>query len=191
MSVQHRRRAIRGQTAGELFFLLLITLSAIWGFSLGARLGSTYGILGKTISAVVGLIAGVVATVLAGFLAALAEEPLDRFWRRWRPYPPVCENGTCAGRHDYETTKVPEETVAAVKGLSWLGYRCKCGNIYAGGYGYGMQNRWVRILPDGQIRPYLTHRVLGRWQIDDGSGMAEEWVEAQSWIDRLAIPGWA
>ena len=187
MRSSRRRSSVRGAvTLRALLFLLLTLLAAL----VGSRFGSQYGTLG----AVSGMLVGAVVGCLAGLLAAFVLELFDGFWSWWRPYPPVCENGTCVGPSSYESVMLPKEHVAAVAGLSPFGDRCKCGNLYTGGYAGGFRNRWVRILPDGTIRPYLKHVVFGRWRRDEattietiGPGPLER---ACNRLDRVDIPGW-
>src|SRR5437867_2731615 len=145
MKRQSHTRSVRGVTNLELLFILLMVVCMLAGVLHGIRFGSSYGPLGKWIGGIGGLIVGVAVAVMAMFMAALIDLPFDRFWRWWRPYPPVCENGTCKGYRGYDVIRIPEEVLQRVKGLSWVGWRCKCGNIYAGGIGYGMQNRYVRV----------------------------------------------
>jgi hypothetical protein len=196
MTTHQSARGIREAfTLVELEFLLFAFLCAVIGCSLGIKFGSSYGIQGKVIGGIVGSMAGVAAVALATLIAVLV---YDHIWRRWRPYPPVCENGTCMGLPNYKTTKIPEDVLATVKGLSSLGWRCTCGNVYAGGYAQGLQNRWVRVLPDAKIRPYLKHRMLGRWKPDDALPIGPGRIErAVQWLDRhtdpyfqAKIPGW-
>ena len=125
----------------ELLCFLLVIICALVGVFHGVNLGSSHGMLGRIIGGIGGFLVGVFAAVAAIFIVALINEPFERFWRWWRPYPPVCENGTCNGFRGYNLAEIPEDLLRRVKGLSHLGWRCKCGNIYAGGYGYGMQNR--------------------------------------------------
>lgn len=186
---QHKRRA--GEvTLIDLLVLWLVLLGAAGGFLVGKELGSDYGLLGKVIGGIVGPIAGVAAALVATLLIALISEPFDRFWRWWRPYLPVCEDGTCSGRDGYRPCEIPEDVCKTVKGLCSRGNRCKCGNVYATGYDYPMRNRWVRVLPDGKIRPYLKHGLFGRWRPDDGSGIVQKAAEPEEPRAEIEIPGW-
>ncbi len=174
--------------------LLLAFFGAVVGFFYGQDFGSRYGVFVGLAGGVLGAVVGLLGTLLAAFLLLLVLWPLDtlveRLARWWRPYPPVCENGTCAAREAYTDCEIPQEVVKRVRGLCRTGYRCKCGNVYATGYDYGMQRRFLRVLPDGRIQPYVRFRVFGRWRADDGRGIVEitpDYVEPVP----LDIPGWA
>jgi len=185
----------KGVTNLELLVFVLIAVCAWAGVVHGIKIGASYGTPGKWIGGIAGLITGVVAAGVYVFVAALINEPFDRFWRWWRPYPPMCENGKCEGLRANETCKIPEDIIQKIKGISWLGWRCKCGNLCAGGFGYGMRNRWVRVLANGEIRPYLKHRSFGRWIPDDGVGIGvpgknEKIEKALDNLDRVKLPGW-
>lgn len=174
-TLTHRRR--KGVTLVELLLLMLILIGAAVGLALGITIGRTHGIAGMVIGAILGIICGVAAVLAISIVALVILEPFRRFWRWWRPYPPVCENGTCLGHDGFETYILPEDVVLRLNGLSWLGWKCRCGSIYAGGYDLPFRNRWVRVLPNGKIRPYLVHHFLGRWQSDDGSGLSKQMLE--------------
>jgi len=156
---------------------MLVLIGAIVGLFYGIVIGAKYGVAAKIAGAIVGMMLGGLSVVLAGFIVALILEPFDRLWRWWRPYPPVCENGTCVGYESFESVKLEEHVVEKTAGLSWLGWRCNCGNFYGGGYEFPFHNRWVRVLPNGKIRPYLIHRFLGRWYPDDGLGIPNELID--------------
>jgi hypothetical protein len=186
-----RRR--KGEADFEFMVVLLALLGAVVGGVYGFDIGSRRGVLAGFAAGVLGAVVGLLGTLLAAFLLAFLLSPLDalleRFARWWRPYPPACENGACAGRDAYQRCEIPEEVVKRVRGLCRSGYRCKCGNVYATGHDYGMQRRFLRVLPDGKIRPYLRFRIFGRWRADDGRGIIElppDYVEP---VPR-EIPGW-
>jgi hypothetical protein len=178
-----------------LLVLILVICCAIYGLSYGIKLGSSYGILGKIIGGFVGPILGVAAALLLTALLILIYAPFDIFVQWWRPYPPCCENGTCRGWDSYTSRATPQELLWTEKGLSSTCWRCNCGNMYAGGYGCGMRNRWVRVLPDAQVRPYLRHRSFGPWLPDDGAGMGtpdrmDKIERALGRWNHVQIPGW-
>ncbi|WP_339910966.1 hypothetical protein [Symmachiella dynata] len=178
----------------DLLFALLAFVGAMCGVSIGLGLGSDFGILGKTVGGVLGLIVGVTASVLFGLFAAVVRDLLDRIWRRWRPYPPPCENGTCVHASHFRSTEIPDEIVHAVAGLAKYGQRCRCGNLYSSGIAHGLLNRWVRVLPDGTIRAYLIHRPFGRWEPDNSTeikpGMIERVLDRFGRILEGQVPGW-
>lgn len=136
-----------------------------------------------------GLIAGVVGAVLLALVIAIASQPVNTFWRWWRPYPPACENGTCVSPRDYRPSEIPEDVVRRVRGLSRFGNRCRCGNVYAGGCDYPLLNRWVRVLPDGEVRPYLMHRVFGKWKLDETTVVSKA-AESKAIGPPIELPGW-
>jgi hypothetical protein len=180
----------------DLLFVFLALVGAMCGFSigLGLGLGSDYGILGKAIGGVLGLIVGGAASVLFMLCVTMVRDLLDRVWRRWRPSPPPCENGTCVHPSHFRSTEIPDEIMDAVAGFAKYGQRCRCGNLYASGISHGLQNRWVRVLQDGTIRAYLIHRPFGRWQPDNSTEIKPGTIERV--FDRLGrilegqIPGW-
>jgi hypothetical protein len=149
--------------------VLLLVLGAVVGFGWGVQAGSHHGTAGAVIGGIVGLLVGVVAAALVAFLVALVSAPLARFGRWWRPYPPVCRNGTCIGVGHYEIQETADGLRTRVEGLSNICWRCRCGDLYAGGYAGGLQNPWVHLLSDETIRPYLRHGLFGRWKSDDGT----------------------
>jgi hypothetical protein len=155
----------KGQTLNELLALLMIISFMIAGLLKGVKIGNEFGVIGAIIGAVVGSIAGLVAALALILLIVLIYRPYEAFWKWWRPYPPVCENGTCVGYEAYETMKTPDEVRVNASDISPVCYRCKCGNHYGGGT-KTLWNRWVRIMPDGTTRPYLKHRSFGRWKPD-------------------------
>jgi hypothetical protein len=190
---QRRRRRSKGGADFELMVVVLALLGGVAGFFYGLDFGWHYGVFVGLAGGVLGAVVGLLGTLLAMFLLVLVLSPLDtlaeRFARWWRPYPPVCENGTCIGRDAYRRCEIPEEAVNRVRGLCRSGYRCKCGNVYATGYDYGMQRRFLRVLADGKLRPYLRFRIFGRWRADDGRGIIEitpDYVEPPP----REIPGW-
>ncbi|TWU07005.1 hypothetical protein CA54_54090 [Symmachiella macrocystis] len=178
----------------DLLFVFLALVCSMCGFLFGLGLGSDYGILGKAVGCVLGLIIGGAASVLFMLCVAVVGDLLDRIWRRWRPYPPPCENGTCVHTSHFRSTEIPDEMVHSVAGLAKYGQRCRCGNLYAGGIAHGLQNRWVRVLPDGTIRAYLIHRPFGRWKPDNSTEIKQETIERV--LDRFGrilegqVPGW-
>ena len=178
----------------DLLFALLVFLAAWGGFLIGLGLGSDYGILGRAIGGVLGLIVGGAASVLLGLFAAVLRELTERIWRWWRPYPPPCENGTCAHRSHFRSTEIPDDVVHSFAGLAKYGQRCRCGNLYVGGIEHGLQNRWVRVLPDGTIGAYLIHRPFGRWQPDNstefGPGGIERVLDRFGRILERQVPRW-
>lgn len=173
----------------DLLMLVLLVLSALTGLYWGIELGSAYGFLGRPIGGVLGAAAGVIGAVLVTLTIFVASEPFDRFWRWWRPYPPACENGTCAGQDDYSRCEIPEDVVRRVRSLARFGKRCRCGNIYGGGCDYPLLNRWVRVLPEGTVRPYLRHRPFGRW-IRDETNVVAKASEPKRPRPSIKIPRW-
>jgi hypothetical protein len=174
-----------------MLFLLFLFFCGFSGCMAGLEVASSGGFWGHLLGALVGFVAGVLGAVLVGLLAALTYTPIEWFRDWWRPYPPVCANGCCRGLGDYQIASVPDEVCAAKKGMSRVGWRCQCGNLYAGGYAHGFLNRFVRILPDGSIRLYLKHRILGRWVPDDGVGIEGSRLEkALDRLDKVQIPAW-
>jgi hypothetical protein len=169
-------------------------LGALVGCSLGADLASDLGTFGKLIGGLIGAVAGFLGTIVSCVLMVAALSPLDwlveRIGRWWCPFPPICESGTCMKETHYTDCEIAEEVVARVRGLCRRGHCCRCGNVYATGYDYGMQRRFIRVLPDGAISPYLRHRVFGRWRVDDGRGIVE--IVPGMEVDRppREVPGW-
>lgn len=189
-AVNHQGRKAEVATL-DLMMLFLIFIGAFVGFVYGIEIGSDYGIWGKVIGGITGPIVVVVAALSATWLLFLVVvEPIDRFNRWWRPYPPVCENGCCESYSDYQSYTIPEDVVKRVKGMAHYGNRCRCGNIYAGGCDSPMLNRWVRVLPNGEVRPYLKHVVFGRWKPDEGEIVVVKKEDSETHRTPLILPGW-
>jgi hypothetical protein len=165
MNARKSTHNTNGQTLKELLVLILVMLFAITGFLKGIKIGYEFGLIWSVVGGLVGLIAGIIASIILVLLMLLIQRPYEILQKWWRPYPPVCENGTCRGYDSYELCKTPEETRKSAKHISPISYRCKCGNLYAGGT-QSLCNQWVRILSDGRIQPYLKHRWYGRWRTD-------------------------
>lgn len=177
-----------------MFFAACALLGAIWGGKIGAEYGPLGILPGVVAGTMAWIVCGIVLYVVFALLVTLICWPFSKFWRWWRPYPPVCENGTCKGFQSYEYYHIPDEMRADKQWIACLGLRCECGNIYVGGIGYGVLNRWFRLLPDGTIRPYLKHRVLGRWQPDVQAEVIppkepteKEFIKVM--IKAIAVPG--
>ncbi len=154
-----RRGAV---SLADLLALLLLFISLIVGLRYGIRWGGSLGTLGAAVGGVIGVVAGVAFTVVAMLLAAWVSWRVVAFTCWWRPYPPPCERGTCIRPDQQRLEHLPEEIGETRPDLSCCGYRCQCGNLYAP---LG-STRWVRVLPDGTLEPYLVHRPFGRWRPD-------------------------
>lgn len=168
--MQLRRQHFRSGEVGltELLMMVLFGSAVIAGVFTGVRLASSYGFAAQFVGALVGpIIAIVVAFVALLLLCTIILDPFDRLSRWWRPYPPTCENAVCTHSSGYALYDLPDDLVQRWKGLSRSGYQCRCGFVYAGGYESPLRSRWVRVMPDGTLRPYLRHRPFGRWQPDD------------------------
>jgi hypothetical protein len=114
------------------------------------------------IGALAGSILGVCFAIFVVFFAALVSWPFEAFSRWWRPHPPPCENKSCS-LAGYSIELLPEDFINKNPGFSPIAYRCKkCGNLYA----CFDSGRFVRILPDEGLKPYLRHKPFGRWQTD-------------------------
>jgi hypothetical protein len=179
----------RGCTLTELLVLVLVFLSMLAGLARGVEFGAAHGPLGRIAGGALGAAAGAVGALLAVLLIALICEPFERFWRWWRPSLPACENGTCRGYGDYKRCDIPPETRRKVQGLASSGWRCRCGNVYGGGCDYPLLNRFVRILPNGTVRPYLKHRLLGRWRPDNRTTFPSPPAAGTHWTEK-DLPGW-
>lgn len=145
-----------------LVTIVLLLLSVIVGMRYGVRWGAAWGIFGSIGGGIVGFIAGVAFTVFVRFLASLISPPFEAFRRWWRPYPPPCEHGTCTNLGQYHVERLRDEFHENRPDLSSIGWRCRCGGLYAG---VGA-TRWVRVLSEGTLEPYLVHRPFGRWRRD-------------------------
>lgn len=188
--MQRRRRRAGEVNLTDLLLMILALVCSMTGVAWGIKFGSALGIWGAILGSGLGLMAGVAGAVLTVLAIAVASEPFDAFWRRWRPYPPTCENGTCTHRQDYCRTEIPEDVVARVRGLSRFGHRCRCGNVYGGGCDYPLLNRWIRVLPNGQVRPYLRHRILGRWIPDKTAVVVKAAEYSKPTSPPIEVPGW-
>jgi len=155
----------KAATLTEMLAMLLVLFCALSGVLVASRLAAGHGVLLAVACGALGFLAGAVAGIIALFIIVVAVwVPRDVFWQWWRPYPPPCENGTCR-RRDYRIVSVPEAD-RKIEGLSPIRWICKCGHVYASGTSRGLEGRWVRVLPEGKIRPYLKHRFAGRWRPD-------------------------
>lgn len=168
----HRQHQDQRRRSGEvgpefMFQLMVLLLSVIVGIHYGDRFGSDYGILVR----IVGWLLGPVIVTLLAFgtwllLYLVIVDPIERILTWWRPHPPPCENKTCTHAAGYRAYKLPDDVARRWKGLASWGRQCGCGRVYAGGNDSPLRDRWVRVLPDGSLRPYLRHRLFGRWKPD-------------------------
>lgn len=160
-------RADRGAVGcGDMLMLLLILISMIAGAKLGAEwLYRSWswpgGFVGGVGGGIAGVAVGVILYMVIVMVAAALAWPFEAFGRWWRPYPPPCKNGTCRSG-DYDIESLPPEVCERHNALSIVGWRCRCGDLYAGTH----TNRWVLIRPDGTVEPVLMHRAFGRWRRD-------------------------
>jgi hypothetical protein len=121
----------------ELFFLTLIITC---GWFSGHYVSQRWGIKGWFMGVPVGVIVPILLTQ-----AAL------KVYYRTRPNRPGCRRWKCTAA-GYSTAQfTPEGAV----------FRCCCGDTCV-----RKGNRFVELLPDGSIRPYMIRAPFGDWRPD-------------------------
>jgi hypothetical protein len=96
-----------------------------------------------------GFVGGVVATLLVLLGVAVADTYL---WSGSPPHPPTCRSGKCKW----------EEFEIRTLGDDDAGHFCRCGDRYD-----KRGRRWVEILPDGTIGPFMIWRPLRGWTLEE------------------------
>lgn len=151
----------------EMAIVCIFFLALFAGGYWGSEFARNYGVLAQLAGLVLGaVVMGALAIGARILLLVVVAEPFDKFARWWRPFPPPCENGTCRHQSDYERYELPPELVERWTGLARSGYRCRCGHVYGCGCDWPLLNRFVRVLPDGSLRPYLRYLPFGPWRPD-------------------------
>jgi hypothetical protein len=160
-------RDLRGAvTLKDLMFLvLLVTLVPVAAFR-GMALGMHHGAFGGVVGFGLGALAGVASWLAVIIMTEAISGIESSFWKRFRPYPPTCESGTCQGHGGYDACETPRNVREECGGISPVCWRCRCGYLYVGGSPGPRSGRWMRIGKDGKLHPYLKHRILGRWEPD-------------------------
>ncbi len=167
---EHQRKR-KGFTLIELLVFLWILAFAISGLVRGIRFASQYGPWWSVLGAVLGFLAGIIVGVALFIVFVAVFWQAGRFCMWWRPFPPVCENGSCRA-NDYESTQTPLPVRKHVDAILHYAYRCKCGNLYTKIGCIRLKTQWVRILSDNTVQPYLKYFPFGRWK-PDGSAKIE------------------
>lgn len=131
----------RGFTLPEILFIIaaicLGTVAARWA-------GARWGLLGYPL----GFVAGVFLLLCLGLLIAFLT---DVFWSGIPPHPTYCRRGKCRFE-DFEIRKIGDDA----------GWFCRCGDRYQ-----KRGRRWVEILPDGSVRPYVIWKAFKGWLPDE------------------------
>jgi hypothetical protein len=155
----------KGITLIELLVFLWILIFALVVAIRSMRFASQYGPWWALLGTIIGFFAGIIGAIALALLLTLICQTIAKFSIWWRPFPPVCENGSCHIK-DYNSTETPLSVRKYVEGILYHAYRCKCGNLYTQIDSLGLRTRWVRILPDNTVQPYLKHYIFGRWKPD-------------------------
>jgi hypothetical protein len=158
-------RKPKGFTLIELLVFLWILIFALTGAFRGMLFASQYGHRWAVLGAIIGFFAGIIGAITLAVLFTLICQMIAKFSVWWRPFPPVCENGSCHVK-DYSSTETPLSVRKYVEGILYHAYRCKCGNLYTTIGSMSLKTQWVRILTDNTVQPYLKHYLFGRWKPD-------------------------
>lgn len=126
-----------------IYFLVILLCGGIGAAAFGRQWGWLFGIPGF----ILGLVAGFLFFKLLGLLS--------RAWGVWKPLRPPCERGRCRSG-DYEFVRVEERGAV---------FKCRCGDEYLNPDWLPLTTRrFMRLLPDGSVRPYMKARPLCRWR---------------------------
>lgn len=122
---------------------------ALWiivglAISVGYCLGQYFGVVGWILGLPLGWVIGNAALTGLGRV-------LETIW----PVRTPCRKGACQAL-DYELLRIPNEEPH---------FRCKCGDEYFNSLPDG---RFLEVLPDGSLRPYMKRKRFGGWEPDSG-----------------------
>ena len=139
-AVFFHRGESRSMSLFELLWLTFLILCAVLvGHSLAHRLGT----LGWWLGVPAGLALWIAITQIVIKTAY-----------RFRPNAPVCRNEKCFAK-DYSVLKFTPDGVM---------FRCRCGNTYL-----KSKNRFVEVLPDGSVHPYMRRSTWRNWRPDSAN----------------------
>jgi hypothetical protein len=132
----------------NIFEYVAFLFNFVLAYFLGRHFSNEWGILGWVVGMPLGFGIGIL-------ILKAVSGVLDYSWYRWRPLRPPCRKGSCMAQ-DYKLVEV------STGGLT---YQCKCGDKYRK---LAAPERFVEVLSDGSLRPYMKRRGIGRWEHDSG-----------------------
>jgi hypothetical protein len=142
-------------TLFELLNFLLVVGFVISGVLVGQNLFGWPGAVG-------GFALGVAAGLLRLDGIYRIGGYLEDMLYRGRPRRPVCKNGTC---HLYDYKAAWEEIVAGPRRYMFR-LTCHCGTSYQ-----RLGRRFMVVLPDGSLEPYMVWRPFRGWFPDEGEAI--------------------
>ena len=143
-----RREARDAHSIKQMVHLSILLYMMIWsscGGILAFSLGKPFGLIGFIVCYLLGVIVAYLLTWLILVERALFFYPL-----------PVCQQGKCQDSN-YQWP------VGTFYGFLWgvYRYRCKCGDEYV-----RVGKRFMKLLPDGERRPYKKLTGFRKWEDD-------------------------
>jgi hypothetical protein len=130
----------------NIFELLAFIFNCALAYFVGRYLGDKWGLLGWILGAPLGFGTGIIVLKTVFGLPA-------HVWHKFRPLRPTCRKGVCQAQ-DYELLKATSEGST---------FQCKCGDKY---FRLGTTGRFLEVLPDGSLRPYMKRKPFGKWEPD-------------------------
>jgi len=134
-----RENRMKGFTLIEL---LVFIANAIIAYFVGRYLSEKWGTIGWFIGVPAGFFCLIGAAKVVLFISSRA-----------MPIRPMCRNGKC-GANDYKFLKITKDGSV---------FQCRCGDKY---FRLRAAARFLEVLPDGSLRPYMKRKPFGKWQPD-------------------------
>jgi hypothetical protein len=129
----------------NIFDVLFFVFNCAIGYFVGRYFGGRYGTIGWILGVPLGFGLGIAALKALG-------SPFG-IWYKCRPLRPPCRNGKCKAG-DYQLLRATTDGSV---------FQCQCGDKY---FRLGRTGRFLEILPDGSLRPYMRRTPFGKWQPD-------------------------
>lgn len=145
-------------TVIELSIIVLVIVGGILGGMYGSGFGPWVQIAGIAGGFILGFLCSVVLWGTVFGIVSIQD--------RWRPDRPKCKSGRCYSDHYDSLSWSPDKLTKRERQLAddfgGLIYRCRCGTTYL-----ASQRRFLEVLPDGSVKPYMFHKPFSRqWQPD-------------------------